>query len=49
MLPMTIGIKIIKVVYSLDALGGKNRPKRVFLSLDVIIDSLLKDCGIGRL
>ena len=30
MLPMTIGIKNNKVLFGLDASGGKNHPKRVF-------------------
>lgn len=40
MLPMTIGIKKTKVYNNIDASGGKNCSKRLFLSLDVKIDNL---------
>ena len=39
---MTIGIKNNKVEFNLDASGGQSCPKRLFLSLDVKIDSLRK-------
>ena len=41
MLPMTIGIKYNIVKLYLDASGGQNCPKLLFLSQDIIIDSYL--------
>ena len=39
-------LKNYKVLFNLDALGGKNYPLRVFSSLDVKIDSLQNENSI---